>query len=72
MNEQLSDLNKIHDEMVKYRTMYEEYEHRYKKLLKGFNRLVDEAESYRERLGLHGGNWKYDVIEDAGLLDDYE
>lgn len=72
MNEQFADLVKMTDEMVKYRTLYEESSHRYKKLLKGFNELIEEAEEYRNRLGMDSNNWKYDVVERAGLLDDYE
>jgi hypothetical protein len=72
MNEQLADLIKMTDEMVKYRTLYEENAHRYSKLLKGFNELIEESEEYRNRLGMDSNNWKYDVIERAGLLDDYE
>jgi len=72
MNEQLKDLLKMTDEMVKYRTLYEEYSHRYNNLIKGFNQLIEDAEDYRNRLGMESNNWKYDVIERAGLLDDYE
>lgn len=72
MNEQLSDLVKMTNEMVKYRTLYEEQYYRYNKLIKGFNELVEEAEEYRNRIGMESNNWKYDVIERAGLLDDYE
>jgi len=72
MNEELRDLVKINDEMVKYRTLFEEADHRYSKMKKVFLELIDEAESYRNRLGLDSENWKYNVIEDSGLLDDYE
>lgn len=72
MREELSDLVKMTNEMVKYRTLYEEYSHRYNNLIKGFNELIEDAEDYRNRLGMESNNWKYDVIERAGLLDDYE
>jgi hypothetical protein len=72
MNEELSDLVKITNEMVKYRTLCEEADHRYTKMKKVFLELIDEAESYRDRLGLESESWKYDIIEDSGLLDDYE
>jgi hypothetical protein len=60
----------ISDKLMKLEVENKEMFHRYHKLKKTFNELVQTHEELRERSGLIPS--RYDWVEAAGLLDDVE
>ena len=60
----------ISDKLMKLQVENKEMFHRYHKLKKVFNELVEHHDELRERAGLVPS--RYDWVEAAGLLDDVE
>jgi len=73
-NEEMSnELIKMSDKLMKVSVEKSEYEHRYKKMSRQFFELLEHTMELRERFGyLDNADWKYGILEKAGLLDDYE
>jgi predicted nuclease with TOPRIM domain len=73
-NEKLAtELIKVSDKLMKLQVEKSEYEHRYKKMSKQFFELLEHALELRDRFGyVDHSDWKYGILEKAGLLDDYE
>lgn len=68
-----TELLKMSDKLMKLRVEKSEYEHRYKKMSKQFFELLDHTLELRDRFGyIDHSDWKYGILEKAGLLDDYE
>ncbi len=73
-NEKLAtELIKMSDKLMKLQVEKSEYEHRYKKMSKQFFELLEHTLELRDRFGyVDHSDWKYGILEKAGLLDDYE
>jgi predicted nuclease with TOPRIM domain len=73
-SEQLANkLILMSDKLMKVQVEKSEYEHRYKKMSRQFFELLEHTMELRDRLGyLDHSDWKYGILEKAGLLDDYE
>lgn len=68
-----TELLRMSDKLMKLRVEKSEYEHRYKKMSKQFFELLDHTLELRDRFGyIDHSDWKYGILEKAGLLDDYE
>jgi hypothetical protein len=68
-----TELLKMSDKLMKLKVEKSEYEHRYKKMSKQFFELLDHTLELRDRFGyIDHSDWKYGILEKAGLLDDYE
>lgn len=74
MSEQMStELIKLSDKLMKLQVEKSEYEQRYRKMSRQFYELLEHTMELRERFGyLDNHDWKYGILEKAGLLDDYE
>lgn len=61
------------DKLMKLSIEKSEFEHRYRKMSKQFFELLEHTMELRDRLGyVDHSDWKYGILEKAGLLDDYE
>lgn len=68
-----TELLRMSDKLMKLKVEKSEYEHRYKKMSKQFFELLDHTLELRDRFGyIDHSDWKYGILEKAGLLDDYE
>lgn len=68
-----TELLKMSDKLMKLKVEKSEYEHRYKKMSKQFFELLEHTLELRDRFGyVDHSDWKYGILEKAGLLDDYE
>ena len=68
-----TELLRMSDKLMKLRVEKSEYEHRYKKMSKQFFELLEHTLELRDRFGyIDHSDWKYGILEKAGLLDDYE
>lgn len=68
-----NELIKMSDKLMKLSVEKSEYEHRYKKMSRQFFELLEHTMELRDRLGyVDHSDWKYGILEKAGLLDDYE
>ena len=68
-----TELLKMSDKLMKLKVEKSEYEHRYKKMSKQFFELLEHTMELRDRFGyIDHSDWKYGILEKAGLLDDYE
>ena len=68
-----TELLKMSDKLMKLKVEKSEYEHRYKKMSKQFFELLEHTLELRDRFGyIDHSDWKYGILEKAGLLDDYE
>lgn len=68
-----TELIKMSDKLMKLKVEKSEYEHRYKKMSRQFFELLDHTLELRDRFGyVDREDWKYGILEKAGLLDDYE
>ena len=74
MSEQMAtELIKMSDKFMKLQVEKSEYEQRYRKMSRQFYELLEHTMELRERFGyLDNHDWKYGILEKAGLLDDYE
>jgi hypothetical protein len=74
MSEQMTtELIKMSDKLMKLQVEKSEYEQRYRKMSRQFYELLEHTMELRERFGyLDNHDWKYGILEKAGLLDDYE
>jgi predicted nuclease with TOPRIM domain len=74
MSEQMAtELIKMSDKLMKLQVEKSEYEQRYRKMSRQFYELLEHTMELRERFGyLDNHDWKYGILEKAGLLDDYE
>jgi hypothetical protein len=74
MSEQMAtELIKLSDKLMKANVEKSEYEQRYRKMSRQFYELLEHTMELRERFGyLDNHDWKYGILEKAGLLDDYE
>jgi predicted nuclease with TOPRIM domain len=74
MSEQMTtELIKLSDKLMKLQVEKSEYEQRYRKMSRQFYELLEHTMELRERFGyLDNHDWKYGILEKAGLLDDYE
>ena len=68
-----TELIKVSDKLMKLQVEKSEYEHRYRKMSKQFFELLEHTLELRDRFGyVDHSDWKYGILEKAGLLDDYE
>lgn len=68
-----TELITMNDKLMMCETEKREYEHRYKKMSKQFYELLEHTMELRDRLRyIDHSDWKYGILERAGLLDDYE
>ena len=68
-----TELLSMSDKLMKLRVEKSEYEHRYKKMSKQFFELLEHTLELRDRFGyIDHSDWKYWILEKAGLLDYYE
>ena len=74
MSEQMAtELIKLSDKLMKANVEKSEYEQRYRKMSRQFYELLELTMELRDRFGyLDNHDWKYGILEKAGLLDDYE
>ena len=68
-----NELLKMSDKLMQLQVQKSEYEHRYRKMSKQFFELLEHTMELRDRMGyVDHSDWKYGILEKAGLLDDYE